>query len=272
MPRRVVAGHSIEIVELGEGQPVVFLHGNGTDHRATLHSLDPVVARRTGYRRLHLDLPGYGASPGNEAIHGSDGMLAVVLDLLDALTGDEPVILVGSSWGAYLARGVVARRRAQVKAVAMLVPAIEADRARRDLDPFQQLVPAFAPLDGGTPELRAEFLEGAVIAGPSQWRHFRDAVAPAVAAADPATLDRIEAAYPFTEDVDSVGPPFAGPSLIVVGRQDDVVGYRDALRLVERYPRSTFAILDVAGHLIWADRPGVVAALLDDWLERVEGA
>ena len=271
MPRRKIAGHSIEIVELGEGQPVLFLHGNGNDHRATLVGLDPIVARRTGYRRLHLDLPGYGASPGNVAIHGSDGMLEVVLDLLDALAGEEPVILVGSSWGAYLARGVVARRRDQVKAVAMLVPVIDADRARRDVDPVQQRVPAFAPLDGGTPELRAEFLEGAVIAGPDQWRHFRDAIAPAVAAADPAAVERIEAAYPFSEDVDTIGPPFVGPSLIVVGRQDDAVGYRDAIRLVERFPASTFAILDVAGHLIWADRPGVVAALLDDWLERVEG-
>jgi len=55
-----------------------------------------------------------------------------------------------------------------------------------------------------------------------------------------------------------------------VGRQDAVVGYRDHLPLVERFARSTFAVLDVAGHGLPADRPAVVEALVADWLDRIE--
>ncbi len=270
MELREVGGHSIALVERGEGRPVLFLHGNPVDHRDLLAAIDPVFARRPGYRRFHLDLPGYGASPSDPAIVGSDGMLDVVVDLFDALTEGRPALVVGASWGAYLARGLVARRRHQVVGIAMFAPAVIADRTQRDLDPFVNLVPPDGALEGGTAAWREGFLEGAVIAGPAQWAHYRDQIAPALDAADPAALQRIEAAYPYREDVDAIGPPLGLPALIVTGRQDDVVGYRDAIGLLARFPRATWVALDVAGHGLMADRPAVVEALVDDWLDRVE--
>ena len=83
-------------------------------------------------------------------------------------------------------------------------------------------------------------------------------------------MERIESAYAFADDVDRAGDPFPGPSLIVVGRQDSVVGYRDALGILERFPRAMFAIVDAAGHNLAGERPRLLAGLVDDWLDRVE--
>jgi pimeloyl-ACP methyl ester carboxylesterase len=268
--RRRVGERDIEIEALGEGRPVLFLHGNPIDHRDLLASVDPVFGRRGGYLRLHVDLPGYGASPPDPAVHGSDGMLAVVLELLDDLVGSEPVILVGCSWGGYLARGVLAARPERVAAIALICPVVVADRTRRDLDPFRQLVPPDGPLRGGSEADRADFLAGAVVAGPDQWAYYRAIIAPALAAADPATVDRVEAAYDFAVDVDRDAPPFDGPALVVLGRQDSVVGYRDARGLLDRFRRATVAVVDSAGHNLMSERPAVLAALVDDWLARVE--
>ena len=270
MTLRDVAGHRIALVERGAGGPVLFLHGNPVDHRDLLAALDPVFARRSGYRRFHPDLPGYGASPPEPTIVGSDGMLDVVVELFDALTDGRPALVVGASWGAYLARGLAARRREHVAGIALLAPAVIADRTRRDLDPFVNVVPPAGPLEGGPAEWRDAFLEGAVVAGPEQWAHYRDRIAPALDAADAEAIERIEAAYPFREDVDRIGPPIDVPALIVTGRQDEVVGYRDAVGLLARFPRATWVALDVAGHGLMVDRPAVVAALVDDWLDRVE--
>jgi pimeloyl-ACP methyl ester carboxylesterase len=55
-----------------------------------------------------------------------------------------------------------------------------------------------------------------------------------------------------------------------VGRQDAVVGDRDALRLRERFPRATLGVLDTAGHSLLFERPALVQALVADWLDRVE--
>lgn len=54
------------------------------------------------------------------------------------------------------------------------------------------------------------------------------------------------------------------------GRQDNVVGYHDAWRLIEDYPRATFAVLDMAGHNLQIEQPDVFNSLVDNWLNRLE--
>ncbi|MFO2550773.1 hypothetical protein QTN31_14285, partial [Alicyclobacillus cycloheptanicus] len=71
-------------------------------------------------------------------------------------------------------------------------------------------------------------------------------------------------------DVDSNPDPFAYPVLIVTGRQDDVVGFQDAWRFVDKYPRATFAVLDMAGHNLQIERSNLFEALVHDWLDRLE--
>jgi pimeloyl-ACP methyl ester carboxylesterase len=270
MPLRRLGGRTINVVERGAGRPVLFLHGNPLDHRDLLIGLEPTFERRRGYRRVHVDLPGFGLSPGDPAIRGSDGMVDAVLDIVDELAASERILLLGASWGAYLARGVVARRRESVAGVALLCPLVLATRAERDLDPQRRVIEEPGVFVGEPVDRASAFLEGAVVAGRAQWDHFRTAIAPAMAAADAEAVARTEAAYPFAQDVDTIGDPFEGPSLIIAGRQDSVVGYRDARRLMERYVRSTFAVLDVAGHSLVVERPTVVRALIADWLDRVE--
>lgn len=154
----------------------------------------------------------------------------------------------------------------------MLCPLIVAPRTERDLDPHRLLIAERGALDGEPADEAAAFREMAVVAGRPQWAHFRTAIASAMAAADLEAVARTEAAYAFVEDVDTIGDPYEGPALVIAGRQDSVVGYRDALRLVDRYARSTFAVLDVAGHSLIVERPAVVASLVADWLDRVEAS
>jgi pimeloyl-ACP methyl ester carboxylesterase len=65
------------------------------------------------------------------------------------------------------------------------------------------------------------------------------------------------------------GAPFAGPALILTGRQDDITGYADQYPLLPHYPRATFAVLDVAGHNLQIEQPDLFYALVSEWLDRV---
>jgi pimeloyl-ACP methyl ester carboxylesterase len=76
--------------------------------------------------------------------------------------------------------------------------------------------------------------------------------------------------YAFSFDVDAVAAPFEKPVLILAGRQDGIVGYRDAWGILENYPRATFAVLDRAGHNLQIEQERLFNALVGDWLERVE--
>ena len=88
--------------------------------------------------------------------------------------------------------------------------------------------------------------------------------------ADHAFLARLEAAGPFSFDVDRLPAPFGGPTLMLTARQDHLCGYRDAWDLLDHYPRATFAVLDRAGHLVNIEQDALCQALMREWLDRVE--
>jgi pimeloyl-ACP methyl ester carboxylesterase len=64
---------------------------------------------------------------------------------------------------------------------------------------------------------------------------------------------------------------FEGPSLFLAGRQDPVVGYQDAWPILEQYPRASFVVLDRASHDFPFEQKALFKALVDDWLDRMEG-
>jgi pimeloyl-ACP methyl ester carboxylesterase len=51
-----------------------------------------------------------------------------------------------------------------------------------------------------------------------------------------------------------------------------VVGYSDALDLVDQYPRAAVAIVEDAGHALLHERPELLGALIRDWLVRTRPA
>ncbi len=74
--------------------------------------------------------------------------------------------------------------------------------------------------------------------------------------------------YGFTFDVDGSSASFEHPSLIITGRQDSIAGYQDAWNLLDKYPRATFAALDMAGHNLQIEQSDVFDALVSNWLKR----
>ena len=76
--------------------------------------------------------------------------------------------------------------------------------------------------------------------------------------------------YAFSFDVDALTEPLTAPALILAGRQDSIVGYRDAWKILENYPRGTFAVLDRAGHFLEIEQDALFRALVGEWLDRVE--
>jgi pimeloyl-ACP methyl ester carboxylesterase len=93
-------GVDVRVQELGDGEPVLFVHG-GPNSGSTWASL---AAQLPGYRRLLVDRPGTGLSEATRL--GPDDLAEVaevfVADVLDAL-GLEWAHVVGSSFGGFLA-------------------------------------------------------------------------------------------------------------------------------------------------------------------------
>lgn len=85
-------------------------------------------------------------------------------------------------------------------------------------------------------------------------------------------LEKLRQRADYSFDVDKLPQPFAGPVVILLGRQDSSVGYQDAWHILENYPRASFAVLDRAGHNLQIEQPQLFNALVGEWLDRVQEA
>lgn len=265
---------TIHYQERGGGRPIVFLHGWTLDHRLELVDYEPIFEARAGWRRLYPDLPGMGRSIAKEGLASQDDVLSAVLAFVDHVVGSERFVLAGTSLGAYLARAVAVRRRAQVAGLLLRLPCVIADTAKRTLPPFEPLVRNDALL-GEIPDEERAALGNVLIQTPDYLaaarRKSRSLFQPAITATAPIAhaIRADPKRYAFSFDLPSEEQGFTAPALIIAGRQDTTVGYRDALAILESYPRATFAVLDGVDHGWPVEAPNLLAPLLDDWLRRI---
>jgi pimeloyl-ACP methyl ester carboxylesterase len=248
----------VHYVEHGGGVPLVALHGAGVDHREIEAAIEAVVPR-VGYRRIYPDLPGMGRST-TGGLTCNDDVVTLLGDFIDHL-GAGPVMLLGHSYGAYLARGLAARRPDTVLGLALLCPVAERSRNVPDHDVVRQDIDAYDELE---PAQRTGFDEYFVVRTVATARRYRDHVVPGTRLVDEAALGRIFAGW--TVDVGS--GTFSAPTLIVAGRRDSTAGYSDATELLDRYPHATLAVIESAGHALMHERPELLTALVRDWLDR----
>ena len=247
---------SVHYVAHGEGSPVLVLHGAGVDHREAAACFEPGLGYRGGYRRIYPDLPGMGRTPAPASLRSANDVLDLLLGFADAVVGSGPIAIVGHSAGAYYAQGIAARRPEQVSRLALVCPLLS---GAHDVPEHHAVVAA--AMDFGDEEFRGYF----VVQTPEMLDRYQRYVAPALGLADQAAMERIGERWELdlTE-----GPAYPGPTLVVAGRQDSVVGYAAAADLLDHYPRATLAVLDGAGHALPHEQPRLLAGLIDDWLAR----
>ncbi len=264
-----VRGLPIHYEEAGSGRPLVVLHGWPADHRLPSHHLEPIFAERKGWRRIYPDLPGMGQTPGADWINCQDDMLEIVLEFLEIVAPGQRMAVGGVSYGGYLALAVARHRAARLAGLMLWTPMMHAFRRDTRLPAFQVLIDdPHVVADVGPDEQL--WLRMAVVRSPETLRAFRESVKPGIMAADHAFIARIEQRYALSVDPVPLLEPFAGPSLVVTGRQDSACGYADALDLDDQLPRATFAVLDRAGHGVAEEQRVLFRALVADWLDRME--
>ncbi|MGD0166992.1 MAG: alpha/beta hydrolase [Gaiellaceae bacterium] len=252
--------------DIGSGRPLLILHGWPLDHRHVAADMEPLFVERSGWRRIYPDLPGFGNTSAPEWLASHDEMLDVVEEFLDAVAPGERFALAGTSFGGYLARGLVQRRGEEMDGLLLSVPYFAPNERqgtlpeRRVLREDADFLAALEPGEEGIREITVmqtvEVLEDQ-----------RRSITAAIPLHDEIFGARMDGHFSFPLELTR---PFPAPTLIVTGRFDQVCGYEDAYRVLGGFPRATYAVLDCAGHALPMERKGPFRALVDDWLERVE--
>ena len=269
---------------LGDGQPILMIHGLGCDSRLMLHCMEPVFAAwpkvngaaeaegaqgsARAFQRIYVDLPGMGESRAPLNFARPERMLEVLEAFVEARV-KGPFLLAGESFGGYLARGLLLKFRPRVDGLMLLCPMVSV--WRRHLPETYVRFHDKGFLKGLSAEERRHFRAHTVIANEETYRRYLADIEVGVRDSDHRFIRSMGHAYEFPFDVDAAlaREPFDKPGLFLCGRQDDRVGYQDIWDLIRYYPRASYSVLDAAGHQLQLEQPELFQALVKNWLLRV---
>jgi len=261
----------------GSGMPVFMIHGWSPDHRLMKGCMEPIFqSMDKPWKRIYFDLPGMGRTKGKPWITGSDQMLDVIFEFIDGIIPNQHFVVAGESYGGYLARGLINRRSAMIDGLLLICPlkapyVITADGVwKGDVPEFRVLEQDQSLLQSLSKKDREQFEAITVLQNTRVWARFREEILPGLNVADTEFLENsLGKNVPFSFDVDLFDRPYMKPTLMLMGRQDSAVGYRDIWHIIENYPRASFVILDKAGHNLQIEQDVLFNEIVKEWLSRV---
>jgi len=266
-----VAGAPVNVIDLGEGDPIVFIHGLSGAWVNWLENL-PYFAR--DHRVIAMDLPGFGHSPMPAEKISISGYGRIVDELLDAL-GIERAVIVGNSMGGFIGAEVALQFSTRVEKLVLVSAAglsIEHQRHEPVLRVLERLdnLLIFA---GGWAATRSQVLSGR----PRMRRQIMKLVThraerlPAALIAEqvkgsgkPGFVPALDALtdYPIRDRLGEIECPV----LVVWGEKDRLVPVRDAHEFGRLIPDARVVVWPETGHVAMLERPAAFNALVEDFI------
>lgn len=256
---------------IGEGKPIFILHGLRCDHKLMLGCMEPLFTNKLEYKRIYVDLPGMGQSDAPIEFCSSDKILELLISFINTLT-NENFLLVGESYGGYLARGILSQMPNRTNGLLLLCPVVKPEHRERNIPVKNVFISDEDFLSTLSENEKIDFCEFAVIANQYTYKRFQDEVVAGLEISNKDYIENLLQNYAFTFDVDEKlhHLKYNKPVLFITGRQDTSVGYHDLWNLIEDYPRATFSVLDIAGHNLQYEQPLLFECLVKEWLNRIE--
>lgn len=250
----------------GEGLPIVILHALGTDYRSMKAWVEPIFDNLKGYQRVYVDLPAHGGSMIDERVTSTDDMLENLLEFIDVILEHKEFLLIGSSFGGYLAQGILHKRRSHAKGITLLAPALH--KKERNLPKRIIFEKDEELLEILNSDIRAAFETLFIYQNKKNLGFFMDETQPGRLLANREFLssDWKPKRYFLAEEPFHDIKALPHPALFLLGKQDYICGYIDHQHLADKFPNSTFAVLDKARHMLQIEKREVVQLLLKDWL------
>jgi pimeloyl-ACP methyl ester carboxylesterase len=266
-------GLELSAFVLGQGRPVVLLHGLGATKISWLPLLAPLAER---FRVIAPDLPGHGESAKPRAPYTPAFYAGAVRRLLDAV-GTDAALLVGNSMGGRIALEVAVRAPRRVSGMVLLDPAVAGLPF-----PYYARLLRLLPVEAGAlplPVRRRLVLlgirqlfgdpdrlpENAYQAGADEFLRIyrsRRARVALLSSIRGLMADRTDTFWERVRRIDA-------PTLVVWGELDRLVPARLGEILASSMPAAELAMLPGVGHVPQFEVPETTAELVRRFLDRI---
>jgi pimeloyl-ACP methyl ester carboxylesterase len=267
-----VGGASLNTIDMGEGPPILFVHGLSGSWTNWLEQL-PVFAR--DHRVIAMDLPGFGHSPMPPERITISAYARILDGLLEKLEVSAAAV-VGNSMGGFISTELAIAFPQRVERL-VLVSAAGVSTYRypgiERIEPYLRRVAPIVAVYTGWTAARSDWISrrrglrnltlGLVARHP-------DRLPTALAAellrgtGKPGFVQALQANlnYPIRDRL----PEIACPTLIVWGAEDKVISVGDASVFEELIPGSRKVIFEDTGHVAMLERPASFNKLLGEFL------
>lgn len=263
-PRRYASsGGELAYVDVGEGDPVVLLHGFPLSS-FTWRDLAPLLAQRT--RVIAVDLLGYGDSylPVDAALD-IRAQAGYVGELLDSL-GVDRYAVIGHALGGGVAQ--LLGLAGGVEAMVLLAPVAFDAWPAGPIAALQRADAGHMTPRAVEAELRTMFVTGATDPSSVSGDVMQGYLAPWVTPGGPAAFVRA------AQGLDGLGltghdeafDAWAFPVLLLCGEQDPFLPVTLAERLNEAMPSSTLGLLPGVGHFVVDEAGPTIGPMISEWL------
>jgi pimeloyl-ACP methyl ester carboxylesterase len=268
--RRIeLPGAEVNYAEIGEGEPIVFVHGISGSWQNWLENL-PHFART--HRAIAIDLPGFGDSPMPTWQIDMPTYGRLIHDFCEKLGIDRVAALVGNSMGGFVATEAAIERPSRFDKLVLVSAAgisfAEAMGRRYDaqIRTFEATIGSLArPLRVWTDRPRGRRLAfGNVFNYPNRIRPelLREQIDPGIRSLGFAAAVRAIGGYDTRERLTEIEIP----TLVVWGLNDKVVPVEAAIGYHRLIPESRLELFERTGHVPQMERPARFNQLLDDFL------
>jgi 2-hydroxymuconate-semialdehyde hydrolase len=269
--RRIDAGGlATNYHDVGSGRPVLFIHGSGpgVSAWANWRLAVPVLAR--GRRVVAPDMAGFGFTERKPATtYSMDLWVGQAIGLLDAL-GIERADLVGNSFGGAVSLALAIRHPERVRRLVLM----------GSVGVEFELTPALDEIWGYTPSFENmrqmmnyfAFDRGLVNDELARLRYeasIRPGFQESYAAMFPAPRQRWIASLASAESDISALPH---ETLVLHGRDDQVIPVATSLKLLSLIPRSQLHVFGRCGHWTQIEHAGRFCQLVESFLAEADAA
>jgi pimeloyl-ACP methyl ester carboxylesterase len=266
---------AVNYVEIGEGEPIIFVHGIAGCWRNWLENL-PYFGRT--HRAIALDLPGFGDSPMPSWEISMSNYGRLIHDFCERLGIDQVAALVGNSMGGFISTEAVIEEPERFERLVLISAAgiSFAEWEGRTFDATARIVKAAIPFFGGdrrvfwTRPRGRKLAFGRLFRNPNKLRPelLAEQVRPGLQA--PGFSDALTKIWGY--DTRERLPEIEIPTMVVWGLNDQIVPVEGALGYHRLIPKSRLELFERTGHLPMLERPARFNPLLDEFIASDDAA
>jgi 3-oxoadipate enol-lactonase len=268
LTRLVRAGDvELQVLERGQGMPVVLLHGFPLDHSMWDYQIEPLAKN---YHVIVPDLRGFGGSEITPGVATMDQMADDVAALLDALGVSDQIVLCGLSMGGYVAFEFWRKHLKRLRALVLCDTRAAADapevaEGRHDLADKILAEGNVSLADGMIPKL---FAPATLQLQSSMTAIQRERILTTPTDGAAAALRGIA----VRADMRRVLNYIELPTLVIVGEHDAISSVEEMRSIAGAIPHAQLTVIPHAGHMTPLENPQAFQAALEAFLEQLERA